>query len=359
MSLTHEELQSFLKTQQSVSSLLRTCEPLKPLQQTLRNLEIASGSAFSAQIQKLSVNETVKTFNRLSRQASRVLPTTMYGALLFDQMKIVNRFRSFALENTFARQTALMRSTEISRQWLSSLRVLNPQVELVRSLQRHTFAELLNSRSSVVEQMLQQRYSGLNTHESIGELLARRYGLNIDLNADGDTSVGNATLPELPQELLQLPIDQALEKTNVQIWLGKLSGYAKKTIHAILIQWFLIAIVGGIGNDIVKELAKCYLPESIVGECSSRQTRKELQNIVSAENRQENLKNFRLVTRDNVHLRAGPSESTAILEMLPMNTLLLITDKSNRQWLAVEAEYNGETIRGWVSRRYTLPLHLH
>lgn len=274
-------------------------------------------------------------------------------------MKIANIFRSLARGNTFARQPASIRSTEISRQWLSSVCVINPQVELVRSLQHHTFAELLNSRSSAVEQMLQQRYSGLNTHESIGELLARRYGLNIDQDADGDTSADYATLPELPQELLQLPIDQALEKTNVQIWLGKLSGYAQKVIHAILIQWFLIAIVGGIGNDIVRDIIKCHFPESIVGECSSRQTRKEIQNIVSAENRWENLKNFRLVTRDSVHLRAGPSESTAILEILPMNTLLLITDKSNRQWLAVEVEYNGETIQGWVSRRYTLPLHQH
>ncbi|ENF6041426.1 hypothetical protein ABRV10_003465 [Citrobacter amalonaticus] len=211
-------------------------------------------------------------------------------------MKIANIFRSLARGNTFARQPASIRSTEISRQWLSSVCVINPQVELVRSLQHHTFAELLNSRSSAVEQMLQQRYSGLNTHESIGELLARRYGLNIDQDADGDTSADYATLPELPQELLLLPIDQALEKTNVQIWLGKLSGYAQKVIHAILIQWFLIAIVGGIGNDIVRDIIKCHFPESIVGECSSRQTRKEIQNIVSAENRWENLKNFRLVT---------------------------------------------------------------
>lgn len=355
MSLTHEELQSFLKTQQSVSSLLRTCEALKPLQQTLRNLEMVSGSAFSAQIQKLSVNETVKAITRLNRQASSILPTTLNRSLMTEQMKIANTFRSFALENGFVRQTAMMRSTKASTSWCA----LNTQVELVRSLQHHTFAELLNSRSSAVEKILQQRYFGLNTHESIGELLARRYGLSIDADANVDTSADNATLPELPQELLQLPIDQALEKTNVQIWLSKLSGYARKAINAILIRWLLIAIVGGIANDIVKDIVKCHLPESIVGECSSRQTRKEIQNIVSGENRWENLKNFRLVTRDNVHLRTGPSESTAILEMLPMNTLLLITDKSNRQWLAVEVEYNGETIQGWVSRRYTLPLHQH
>lgn len=354
MPLTHEEFQSFLKTQQSVSSLLRTSEALKPLQQTLRNLEMASGSAFSAQIQKLSANETVKTINRLSRQASSILSTTLNGSLIVEQMKIANRFRSFALENTFARQTALMSSTKV----LASLSAVNnTQVELVRSLQHHTFAELLNSRSSAVEQILQQRYSGLNTHESIGELLARHYGLSID--EDGDTSADNATLPELPQELLQLPIDQALAKTNVQIWLSKLSGYAKKAINAMLIQWLLITIIGGVGNDAVKDVVKCYLPEAIVGECSSRQTRKEIQNILSTENRWENLKNFRLVTRDNVFLRAGPSERAEILEMLPMNTLLLIMDKSNRQWLAVEIEYNGEIIQGWVSRRYTLPLHRH
>ncbi|MDF3829810.1 MULTISPECIES: SH3 domain-containing protein [unclassified Pseudocitrobacter] len=314
---------------------------------------MASGSAFSAQIQKLSANETVKTINRLSRQASSILSTTLNGSLIVEQMKIANRFRSFALENTFARQTALMSSTKV----IASLSAVNTQVELVRSLQHHTFAELLNSRSSAVEQILQRRYSGLNTHESIGELLARRYGLSID--EDGDTSADNSTLPELPQELLQLPIDQALAKTNVQIWLSKLSGYAKKAINAMLIQWLLITIIGGVGNDAVKDVVKCYLPEAIVGECSSRQTRKEIQNILSTENRWENLKNFRLVTRDNVFLRAGPSERAEILEMLPMNTLLLIMDKSNRQWLAVEIEYNGEIIQGWVSRRYTLPLHRH
>lgn len=47
----------------------------------------------------------------------------------------------------------------------------------------------------------------------------------------------------------------------------------------LTIQWLLIEIVGGIGNDVVKDLAKCHFPESIAGECSSGQTRKEIQNV--------------------------------------------------------------------------------
>lgn len=359
MSFTSKELQPFLKMRYSFTSLFKVDEAMRPLQQTLRELEVVPGLAFAALLQKIADQDVVKTFTRLNQQMNHLQPIIPNGSPLGEQLKIASRFCSFARESTLFRQSSFLRSPEISRQWLSSIDMLKPLAELDRTLKDHNFADLLNSRSPAVELILQQRYRGLNTSESIGALLKRLYGLSLDIDNDSATSADSATLLELPDELLQLPPDQALEKTSVQIWLSRIPGYARKAVHTILIQWLLLTIVAGTGNDIVKDLAKCILPVNIAGECSSRQARKEIQNIVSAENRWENLKNFRLVSRDNVHLRTGPSERSAILEKLPINTLLFIRDKSNRQWLAVEVEFNGEIVQGWISRRYTLPLHQH
>lgn len=146
---------------------------------------------------------------------------------------------------------------------------------------------------------------------------------------------------------------------KIQKWFNGLASNAKSIFYNIIVRWFLLSIIVGIGNDLVKEAIKCHLPFLYGSECSTREARKQIQNVVSAQDLWGNLKNFRLVSGDNVYLRTAPAENAAVLEMLSRNTLVLVVNKSNRQWIEVETVYGDETIRGWVSRRYTLPIHQH
>ena len=67
----------------------------------------------------------------------------------------------------------------------------------------------------------------------------------------------------------------------------------------------------------------------------------------------ELLKNYRIVIGSDVHLRKGPSMKSEIITKLPRRKLIEVLDKSNRSWLRVEVDIEGETFVGWVSRRYT------
>ena len=65
------------------------------------------------------------------------------------------------------------------------------------------------------------------------------------------------------------------------------------------------------------------------------------------------LKGYRVVTGSDLQLRVSPNMSAQVLEKLPLGLLIKIIDRSNRVWLFVEVEIDGEILQGWVARRYT------
>ena len=75
---------------------------------------------------------------------------------------------------------------------------------------------------------------------------------------------------------------------------------------------------------------------------------------VSSENIDRNfLSGYRVTIVDNLYLRDEPSMKSEVIEQLPIGTLVKIIDKSNRSWLLVDIEINGEIEQGWISRKYT------
>lgn len=66
------------------------------------------------------------------------------------------------------------------------------------------------------------------------------------------------------------------------------------------------------------------------------------------------LNGYRVTKADNLNFRVKPGMKTHIITTLPIGTLVEVIDKSNRAWLFVEVEIEGELQRGYVSRRYTV-----
>jgi len=62
---------------------------------------------------------------------------------------------------------------------------------------------------------------------------------------------------------------------------------------------------------------------------------------------------FRVTTANSLKLRKSPNMSAETINYLPLGTLIEVIDKSNRSWLFVEVELDGEFTQGWVSRKYT------
>jgi hypothetical protein len=61
----------------------------------------------------------------------------------------------------------------------------------------------------------------------------------------------------------------------------------------------------------------------------------------------------RVVIGSGLRLRSGPGMKTEIITTLPLGKLVMILDSSERAWLHVEVDLEGDVIEGWVARRYT------
>lgn len=63
----------------------------------------------------------------------------------------------------------------------------------------------------------------------------------------------------------------------------------------------------------------------------------------------------RVVTGNGLRLRAGPGMKAEIITALPLGKVVVVLDSSERAWLRVEVDLEGDLIEGWVARRYTTP----
>jgi uncharacterized protein YgiM (DUF1202 family) len=65
------------------------------------------------------------------------------------------------------------------------------------------------------------------------------------------------------------------------------------------------------------------------------------------------LNGYRVTTGDNLNFRKTPSMNSSIIAKVPIGTLVEIVDKSNKSWLLVNVEIEGDIEQGWISRKYT------
>ncbi|MGP4118710.1 SH3 domain-containing protein [Psychrobacter aquimaris] len=65
------------------------------------------------------------------------------------------------------------------------------------------------------------------------------------------------------------------------------------------------------------------------------------------------LKGHRFTTVSSLNLRDKPSMHSNVIDSLPIGTIARVVSKSDRSWLLVEVDINGELEQGWILRRYT------
>ncbi|EKT4451384.1 hypothetical protein QEL87_002693 [Pseudomonas putida] len=69
------------------------------------------------------------------------------------------------------------------------------------------------------------------------------------------------------------------------------------------------------------------------------------------------LKGLRVLNGDKVNLRTEPSDQSEI-KALPQKGALLEVLEDGEVWIRVSVDIAGETLEGWVARRYTIPIRL-
>lgn len=65
------------------------------------------------------------------------------------------------------------------------------------------------------------------------------------------------------------------------------------------------------------------------------------------------LKGYRFTMVNLLNFRDKPSMNSKVIDSLPIGTTVRVISKSDRSWLLVEVEINGELEQGWILRRYT------
>ncbi|MEN7463187.1 SH3 domain-containing protein [Pantoea dispersa] len=128
-----------------------------------------------------------------------------------------------------------------------------------------------------------------------------------------------------------------------------------KKYFLLLFIYIILPTFFAVRDEILMNLIKQQCLTSFLCETKKEQV-KNLEEGRSDELTYRDLNRIRVVRRDNVRLRTGPSMQANVIEVLPVNQPLLIMNRDNRTWLLVRTVLNGEEIEGWINRSYTTVL---
>lgn len=143
--------------------------------------------------------------------------------------------------------------------------------------------------------------------------------------------------------------DSIKDELSSKIHFDFLSKKAKKAFMAIL--FFVFLLIHDVFYDYVKEEVSKVIFHS--KNISSPPQAKNLTRKNRGGLDRNLLKDYRVTIPKSLNIRFKPSIKSKIITVLQPGTLVYVIDKSNRSWLFVEIDIDGNLIQGWVARRYT------
>lgn len=156
--------------------------------------------------------------------------------------------------------------------------------------------------------------------------------------------------PEIDDQFLTAMENQLADELASCNDFDFLSDKAKQNILYIYHHYVLQIIIGIVVAISMFEYQK------LRSDLDVTTSKSEVMSIARGSNEKFNrefLRAYRVVIGDNLRLRQEPGMKSNVIELLPIGSLVTIIDKTNKSWLYVEVEIDGEFERGWISRRYT------
>ena len=178
---------------------------------------------------------------------------------------------------------------------------------------------------------------------------------NFDLNIDSEIAEISSLIYYSDFEAIEAVVIRESEEIKKHI---KDLEVNKKTTNRILLSIILLKFIYDLfTNNLSNYVYDNFIKELFAQKNTSNPTTiHEVRSFTRSNTSRldyELLKNFRMTTADALNLRKTPKMSSEIITTLPIATIVEIIDKSDRSWLYVAVEIDGEIIEGWVSRRYT------
>ena len=152
-------------------------------------------------------------------------------------------------------------------------------------------------------------------------------------------------------------IDQSIQEELQRELAGNRDYNGLSNRAKLFLSWIFYNCLLPIFLTIVTSITMQHIQKIVQTDLQDKETPAEIRSYVRKpipSVNKEQLKNYRVVIGSDVHFRKGPSMKSEIITMLPLGKLIEVLDRSNRSWLRVEVDIEGEKFVGWVSRRYTI-----
>lgn len=125
---------------------------------------------------------------------------------------------------------------------------------------------------------------------------------------------------------------------------------AKKILHficTVILLQYIIGMASSVSVNYIQQFQE---------ESKNLETSREIKSFIRSPlplvDRRA-LKGHRVTTVNTLNFRDNLGKNSTIVDTIPIGTIVRVMDKSDKSWLLVEVEINGELEQGWVLRRYT------
>lgn len=319
-----------------------------------------------AQRQSNSLSYNIEKSTSLLRLAESLDPTTRWSQYVASQNRMAELSRNLPIYQLNLDKTKTIRDLidSISNK-ISTFEGLKLNTSLQRTLETARLASKpptqfispegwdsgsqvseLNSVISRIKNSIEQynQFSKLESFKVLSDMnnLSFKEVLNFDLTQEDVIELSSKSISEIDSNLS----DEVKSGKDFSLY----SNEAKKRLSYVFHIYLLPLLF------IVTSILIAPHVEQAKKELNALATQKEVKSLIRsppATFDHKALKGYRFTMVNNLNLREENSIDSNIIETLPIGTIVKIIDKSNRSWLLVEVEINGELEQGWVLRRYT------
>lgn len=320
-------------------------------QARLASLSLATGSIDSL----LKIAHDLDPIKKLSTNiATQDLLSTLSQAFPSNNLVLDNETKKIMKElaDSSLFNSSIFESLEIDKSFIDAIEAVNiglkpkPQFIMPKGIssgsQLGDLSIVMSKATEAFKQHEQfKQYSSFNVFSDLNTDLLRQI-LKTNLTSDDIEEFSESAIAEIDAELS----DEIKSGKDFNSYSEK----AKKILY-FFCTVILLSYLTGIASSITANYIQQFQEVSKTLE-SSREVKSFTRSSHLVVDRQA-LKGHRVTTVNTLNFRNNSGMNSTILDTIPIGTIIRVIDKSNKTWLFVEVEVNGELEQGWVLRRYT------
>ncbi len=350
-------------------TMLESMKPYTSIAQKFKELMPSSSAINALRASQLAMLESMKPYTSIAEKFKEVMPSSSaINVLRASQLTMLESMKPYT--SIAEKFKELMPSSSVINalraSQLATFESMKPYTSIVEK-----YKDLMPS-SMATSDLVRSWVLGKNELISIKELYKSAGSYLDSINSDDlmsivdianrytNTAEGAAYIAQNNDKIREFEPDAIVkfeEFKNKNVYVQKFRELPLQ--YQLIIIYFVFNIFAPIVNDLIKTKVLDVFNEAgnfIVSSLPVNAFTKELITYKDETIDWDVLKDFRIITADNVRLRDNPSMKGEVIETLEKYSVVAVLDRSNRKWIYVKVSIGNEQICGWVNRSYTKPL---